>query len=348
MDPSEADLRPLLVDHPTSIGEPGLASPFQYVFVDRFEHARRADRHAFVIELTGDELPTLVETSHQLTLGHSDVVEECRADVVGRKQLHRLGFDPRSFHVDQKHREPAVLGSILIGTGRQPDIVRIARQTGKDLLTVDHKVVAIGVGPGLQGGEVGPRVGFRISDAKMEFAIEDLGQEEIFLFLGSFPVDRGPHRIDGEHRNGRTGPHGLVKEDELFDRRATLSTVLGWPANPEPTIRSHLPHDCAHCFANAMTFSQGDANVRSQELVIVGAQLHAQRLLFFVVTDVHRNPLRIPCSSLIVEHVPILTVLPAGVDPSKPADWTVLYTQTPNQGCQICARAKFQFRALVL
>ena len=206
----------------------------------------RAKRDTFVVELARDEPPALVQSAHQIRGRHAHVVEEDGVDVMLREQMQGIDPDARRLHVDEEHRQPAVLGRILIGPHGQPAIVGIAREARPELLPVDDVVVAIAIGPRLQRGEVGPRARLAVADAEMNLAGEDLRQEELLLLFAAVPHDGRTDGIDREHRNRRTRAHGLVEEHELLDLRSALAAVFLGPADPEPTVLAHLAHDLAH------------------------------------------------------------------------------------------------------
>src|SRR5690606_4446373 len=97
--------------------------------------------------------------------------------------------------------------------------------------------------------------------AEVEVAAQDLGEEEVLLFLGAVPHDRRADRVDREHRDGYPCPGGLVEEDELLDRGPPLPAVLDGPPDAGPPVRAHLLPDAA---------GRGADSARSGELVLHG------------------------------------------------------------------------------
>ena len=91
-----------------------------------------------------------------------------------------------------------------------------------------------------------------------------------------------PQRIDSSKKmNCSIGP-------------AALPAVLLGPADAEPAVAPHPPHHRAHGRAGAIAAVQLLADLGREELVVVGAQLAAQRLLLGGVGDVHEPGLSVP------------------------------------------------------
>ena len=138
----EIDLHPLLIDHALAIRPLRLAGPVDDGFVGALDHARRTERHAFMVQLARDQLPALVQPADEVLGRNAHVIEEDRVDVVIREQLERVDANAPGLHVDEEHRQPAMLRRLLVGPHRQPAIVGIARETRPELLTVDDVVAA--------------------------------------------------------------------------------------------------------------------------------------------------------------------------------------------------------------
>ena len=241
-----------------------------------------------MVELSGDEFPALVFAAHEIFGGNTYVVEEDCVDVVGGEQVERVDADSRRvFHVHDHDRQPGVLRRFGVGAHGEPTVVRIAGQARPELLPVDHPLVAVALGASRQRGEISACLGFAVADAEVEVALQYLGQEEVLLGVGAMGHDLGPDGVDRQHRHRRSGAHRLVEEDELLDVRAPLAAVLLGPADAEPAVRAHAAHHFAHALAHLVRARELRADLRGQQPVVVGPQLAAQGLLFFVVADVH-------------------------------------------------------------
>jgi len=73
----------------------------------------------------------------------------------------------------------------------------------------------------------------------------------------------------------------------MIDFAATSASVFFGPAEAEPSVRGHLLADRRGPGADAMFLEDLRADLRSEKVVVVGAQLLAQRFLFLAVADVH-------------------------------------------------------------
>ena len=76
-------------------------------------------------------------------------------------------------------------------------------------------------------------------------------------------------------------------EDELLHLALALAAVLDRPADAEPAVLGHLLHDLAVHGATAVLDHEGVADLVGEQLVVVGRQLGAERLLLGRVGDVH-------------------------------------------------------------
>ena len=243
-----------------------------------------------MVELVGDQRPALVLAPDQVGGRHPDVLVERVVDVVVAGQPHGDDLDARRVHRDHEHRDALVLGGLGVGPRGQPDVVGVAGQRGVDLLAVDHVLVTVADGPGLQRGEVGARLGLGVADAEVDVAGQDLREEELLLLVGAVVHDRRAHRVDGQHGHGRAGPHRLVEEDELLDGALALATPLLGPPDAEPAVGGHLLDHPAHVGADAVALVELLLDLGSEELVVVLAQFVAERLMLLGVADLHGVP----------------------------------------------------------
>ena len=131
-----------------------------------------------MVQLARDQLPALVQTADEVLGRNSNVIKENRIDVVIRQQLQWINANALGLHIDKEHRQAAMLRRLLVGSHRQPAIVRIARQARPKLRTVNDVVAASvfgEIGSGLQSREVRSRLRFAVPDTKMHLASEHLG-----------------------------------------------------------------------------------------------------------------------------------------------------------------------------
>ena len=76
------------------------------------------------------------------------------------------------------------------GAHREPDVVGAARETREHLLAVDHVLVAVADGTGLERREVGAGVGLGVTDREVDLALQDLRHVELLLLLAAVTHDR--------------------------------------------------------------------------------------------------------------------------------------------------------------
>ena len=137
---------------------------------------------------------------------------------------------------------PACLGASGSVRAKQEDVVGVLRLGRPDLLAVDHPLVAVELGTGLEPGEVGPGVGLAEPLAPRDLAREDLRQELLLLLLAAPLQDRradeGVAEEVGPQRCAGTGEL-LVEHDVLHDRQALAAVLLG-PRRADPAAVEQL------------------------------------------------------------------------------------------------------------
>ena len=178
----------------------------------------------------------------------------------------------------------------VVRAHREPDVVGAAREAREHLLAVDHVLVAVAHGARLQRREVGARVGLGVADREVDLALQDLRHVELLLLLAAEAHDRGRDRVDRQHRHGRARSHRLVEEHELLDRREAAAAPLLRPADTGVAVGGHLLPDVLRHLADALALAQVFFDLGREELVVVGAQLVAQRLVLLRQADVHGAP----------------------------------------------------------
>jgi hypothetical protein len=126
----------------------------------------------------------------------------------------------------------------------------------------------------------------------------DGGQEPLALPRGAVPHDGRPHRIDGEERHRYPGHRGLVGEDELLQHRPGAATVLGRPAQRQPTVATQLAHHCPVGRAIAVfTFARGQvgADLGRHQVGEVVAQVVAEPVVFGRKSQLHADSSFLEC-----------------------------------------------------
>ena len=132
----------------------------------------------------------------------------------------------------------------------------------------------------------------------MQITLQDLGQEEFFLLFSTEVHEGWSNGVDTQHRNRCASAHRFIKEDELLDRAATLTTKIFGPANASPAIGAHLLPDATRGLANSVACAQVFDRLFVKKFRVVRAQLGAHRLLFVGVPDIHVSPWESPDSAL--------------------------------------------------
>jgi hypothetical protein len=143
--------------------------------------------------------PALVLLADQVFDRHANVVElHLVQAVVVVDGLDRVDLDALGLHVDEQEADTVLLLALAAGAHEAEDPVRVLRIGGPDLGSVDHVVIAIQLGPGLQGGEVGAGAGLRVALAPPVLALEDARQEALLLLLVTEGVDHRRHHLQAE------------------------------------------------------------------------------------------------------------------------------------------------------
>jgi hypothetical protein len=124
----------------------------------------------------------------------------------------------------------------------------------------------------------------------VDLASQDLREVEVLLLLRAVGHECGGDRVDGEHGDRGPGAHRLVEEQELLDRAAALTAVLGGPTDAQPAVATHLDDDVAHGRAYALAVGHLLLDLGREQFVVVGPQLAAESLVFLGVPDVHGSP----------------------------------------------------------
>ena len=111
-----------------------------------------------------------------------------------------------------------MLGRFWIGAAENKGPIRILCLRRPDLLAGDAEIIAIFDSAGLQGGQIRARVGLGVTLAPDLFAINDLGNEALFLLLCA-PMHQGwpdQTRPRADERNRCINPLKLLMIDNCL------------------------------------------------------------------------------------------------------------------------------------
>ena len=191
--------------------------------------------------------PALVLLTDQVFDRHLHIGEEDLVDLVAHRrpsavdQVDRVERDARRLHVDQQEGD-ALLTLALVGGADETEYPVGEVCVGRpDLLAVHDVVIALALGPGAQGREVGARARLGISLAPQFLGGRDLRQEALLLRVAAELHQDGRHHLDAERRKiGRIGARHLHLEDELLSRGPARSTVFLRPVGAEPALAGQL------------------------------------------------------------------------------------------------------------
>jgi hypothetical protein len=150
-------------------------------------------------------------------------------------------------------------------------------------------LVAVAFGLGLERRQVGARPGLGVADGELDLTAEDLGEVEVLLGLGAELHDRRRHRVERQHREWCPRPLGLVVVDELLDRPQSPAAVLLGPPEAEDAVLTHLADGDPALLAAQLALGHLRLDLGRDDLLEVGAQLLAQRLLFVGQGQPHRD-----------------------------------------------------------
>lgn len=277
---------------PSAVGELGVGGPALHVVEGADGHgAVGGEGDAFVVELVGDEPPALVLVADAARDRDADVLV-----VAGRGVVRGKGVDDGAgvAGVGRRHEEHGdalVRRGVRVGADGEPDPVGGVTVGGPDLLAV-HRVVAGGLVAvpdrlGLQGCQVGARVGLAVADREVQFPGEDPRQEVRLLLLGAELHDRRPDGVEGHQRQRDPGLSGLVEEDELLHGREPAAAVLLGPADAEPAVGAETADGLPVEPLLRRGVGVPGVGVVGHKLGEVGAQFGAQLPLFRRVFEVH-------------------------------------------------------------
>src|SRR5215211_3578141 len=191
---------------------------------------------ALVTERVHRDLPAVAELAEEVRLGNDDVVEEQLAELgVAGDLRHRPQLDARRAHVDEQHRDLAVLrlGVVRARQHAAPAGELPPRDPG--LLPADHERLAPLLRSRSQRREVRPGVGLREALAPDLLGSEDRGDVATALRVGAEAQQRRPQHVEaddvGELRGSRC--RQLLVDHDLLGHRASAAAELQRPGSPD-------------------------------------------------------------------------------------------------------------------
>ena len=193
-----------------------------------------------------------------------------------------------------------MLGDVRIGPGQQDPQIGVVCARAPHLLSVDHPLVAVPLGPRGQAGQVRTGAWFAEQLAPHLLAPQHGRQVAAALFVGAVPDDGGAGHTDpdGEQTRSHVETGLFLTEDHRLDERATLAAELDRPgdAGPAAVVEAALPF-----------LSLGDEDVVEVVERMAGRELPrftlasvdlqpgphvlAECRLFLAVVEVHRSSL---------------------------------------------------------
>ena len=178
-----------------------------------------------VVDLT-DDVPH--RDAHVVVVHFAEV---CLAD----QGSDRPDLDPGLVHVAHEPGDAAVLGHVRVGPDEHLLVIGDLGVARPELHAVHHEVVAVALGRGPEGREVGAGIGLREALAPDGFAAQDRREPPGLLLIGAAGDERGPrvaHAHEQRVHMGDPGPRGLLVPDHLPGQGEPTPAVLTRPADP--------------------------------------------------------------------------------------------------------------------
>ncbi len=256
----------------------------------RLGRADAGQARAFVGQQVLGAGPALVFLADEVLHRHADVVEEDLVDLVVAVQGDdRPHADAGAFHIDQQEADTALLLRLGVGAHQAEDHVGVLAEGGPGLLAVDHVVVAVAHGAGLQARQVGTCARLGIALAPPVLARKNARQVMVDLLLGAKLDDhRGDHVDPKGHGTRRAEGRALLIEDVLFHRAPGGAAQLHRPARRVPAaLDQNLLPALVILFGHVLAELDLGGDVRRQLAFQEGAHFIAKGELFGRVIHVH-------------------------------------------------------------
>ncbi|MNY02674.1 hypothetical protein D3C86_1352540 [compost metagenome] len=147
------------------------------------------------------------------------------------------------FHVDQQETDAPLLLRFGVGAHQAEDPVGVMGQGGPGFLTIDHVVVAITYGAGLDRGQVrtGARLGIALTPPV--FSAENARQETRLLFRRTELDDHRGNHVDAKRHDPRRAESGTFFFENVFLHRAPAGAAeLHGPTGRQPSALIEQAH----------------------------------------------------------------------------------------------------------
>ena len=199
------------------------------------------DVGALEVEGGGGDVPAAVELAEDGVLGDADVVEVDLVEALAVVGLaDGLDGDAGRLHREEEVGDAAVLGGLGVGAGEEVDVLGEVGAGGPDLLAVDDELVAVDLGAGLEGGEVGAGVGLGEALAPDVLRGGDAGKVALLLLLGAVDDERGAELVGLSVEHGGAPVGELFLENGLLDEGLAEAAVLLGPRDADPAAGAEL------------------------------------------------------------------------------------------------------------
>ena len=194
--------------------------------------ARQRGRAALVTERVHRDLPAVAELAEQVGPRHDDVVEEQLAELgVAGDLRHRPQLHAGRSHVDDQHRDPAVLRPGVVRAGQHAAPARELPPGDPGLLPAEHEVVAAVLSAGSQRREVGAGVGLGEALAPDLVGGQDRRDVPAPLLVAAEAQQRRPEHVEADdvRELRRAGGRELLVDDDLLGGRPAAAAELERP-----------------------------------------------------------------------------------------------------------------------
>ncbi len=165
---------------------------------------------------------------------------------------------------------------VRIGAHGEPDPVGEDGRTREQLVAVDDEFVTVDACPRLKCSEVGAGTGLGVPDRELQFTREDLGKEEVLLFLRAVLHQCRRNGVESDQRDRCARTDRLVVENVQRLGILPASAVLLGPPQAEPAVGAHLPVDLVEDRSTLGLIDQGASIVVVDDAGEVLPQFGAQ------------------------------------------------------------------------
>ena len=194
-------------------------------------------RAALEAERRHGDLPPVVHPADDVGLRAAHIGEEDLVELRGAIDLlNGTHLHPGLLHRYEEIGDAGVLRGVGVGSGQQEDVVGVVGLRRPHLLSVDHPLVAVELGPRLQAGQVRTGVGLTESLAPRDLTLQDPRYELLLLFLRAPLQDRRANEGVAEEVGAqrRTDASELLVEHDLLQQAQALAAVFGGPTGADP------------------------------------------------------------------------------------------------------------------